>query len=66
MLLLTYVGQQHYNATSTDKLCDEFLPGQKRKVVKMRPDENCSYSAVSFQFGTQNEMKKKMVLLEMW
>lgn len=52
----SHVGQQHYNATSVVKLCDEFLPGQKRRVVKMKKDGNCFYSALSFQlFGTQSE-----------
>ena len=52
----SHVGQQHCNATSVVKLCDEFLPGQKRRVIKMKKDGNCFYSTLSFQlFGTQSE-----------
>jgi len=56
MLLSQTLGEQDYNMLSIVKLCDEILPGQKRKVVKVKQDGNCFYSALSFQlFGTQNE-----------
>ena len=41
---------------SQDKLCDKYLPGQKRRVIKIKQVGNCFYSALSFQlFGSQDE-----------
>ena len=45
-----------YNEPSAVQLCNDYLSGQKRRVVNIKQDGNCFYSALSFQLlGTQNE-----------
>ena len=45
-----------YNEPSAVKLCNEYLTRQKRRVIKIKQDGNCFYSAISFQlFGTQDQ-----------
>lgn len=45
-----------YNEPSAVKLCNDYLSGQKQRVVNIKQDVNCFYSALSFQlFGTQDE-----------